>query len=383
MSIYNKKFIWKIFLIFFAILIGIGSLYYTHGLVKKLSQEEKIKIELWAEATRLLGSAETDNQDFGFLLKVIQNNNTVPVILTDTKNQIISYRNIDSLKALDSTYLKKRLYEMQQKNQKITIHIGYSGKNFVYYDESSILSQLRIYPYIQLSVIFIFIIVSYLAFSAARKAEQNQVWVGLTKETAHQLGTPTSSLMALSEILKEKNLESELIVELENDIQRLSTITERFSKVGSKPTLKVENISSIISDVIHYLDRRTPQNIKFELSLLPDLEIPVSKTLFAWVVENICKNAIDAIEGNGTIKIVTYKNHKKVYIDIIDTGKGIPKSKLKTIFKPGYTTKSRGWGLGLSLSKRIIEEYHHGKIFVLNSEINKGSTFRIVLYNSI
>ncbi|MGC8802732.1 MAG: sensor histidine kinase [Bacteroidales bacterium] len=379
MSIYNKKFWWKLALILFAILIGMGSLYYTNNLVKQLSQEESQKIELWAEATRLLGSSESDNQDFGFLLEVVQNNRTVPVILTDSGNQIISYRNLDSIKALDSSNLKQQLQQMIEHGKRITIHVGPYNKNYVYYKESFILTQLRIYPYIQLGIIVLFILVAYLAFSSSRKAEQNQVWIGLTKETAHQLGTPTSSLMALTEILKEKKIEPSLIDELENDVQRLTTITERFSKVGSRPSLSQENISQLIEEVVQYLRHRIPSTIQMKLNLETDISAPVNKTLFAWVIENVCKNAIDALESEGIITIEAIKHKNKIHIDISDTGKGIPKSKFKTIFKPGYTTKVRGWGLGLSLAKRIVENYHKGKIFVLNSEIDKGTTFRIIL----
>ncbi|HOK50885.1 MAG TPA: HAMP domain-containing sensor histidine kinase [Bacteroidales bacterium] len=379
MSIYNKKFWWKISLIIFAILIGVGSLYYTNNLVKQLAEEESKKIELWAEATRLLGSSETDNQDFGFLLEVVQNNRTVPVILTDSGNHIISYRNLDSIKALDSAYLKKELHEMISKGKRITIHVGPYNKNYVYYKESLILTQLRIYPYVQLGIIMLFIVVAYLAFSSSRRAEQNQVWIGLTKETAHQLGTPTSSLMALAEILKEKGIEPALIEELENDVQRLTTITERFSKVGSRPHLANENIGQLIEGVVQYLKHRMPSTIQVTLQLEPFLVAPVSKTLFEWVIENVCKNAIDAMETKGIITIEAQKSKNKIFIDISDTGKGIPKFRYKTIFMPGYTTKVRGWGLGLSLAKRIIENYHKGKIFVLNSEIDKGTTFRIIL----
>lgn len=382
MSIYNKKFWWKISLILFAILIGVGSLYYTNNLVKQLAHEESQKIELWAEATRLLGSSETDNQDFGFLLEVVQNNRTVPVILTDSGNHIISYRNLDSVKALDSAYLRQQLQLMIEKGKRITIHVGPYNKNYVYYKESVILTQLRIYPYVQLSIIVLFILVSYLAFSSSRKAEQNQVWIGLTKETAHQLGTPTSSLMAVTEILREKGIEPTLIDELENDVHRLTIITDRFSKVGSRPSLSHENISQLIEEVVQYLRHRIPSNIDIQLRLEPELTAPISRTLFAWVIENVCKNAVDAVdavESNGTITIEAKQHKNKIMIDISDTGKGIPKSKFKTIFKPGYTTKVRGWGLGLSLAKRIVENYHKGKIFVLNSEIDKGSTFRIIL----
>jgi K+-sensing histidine kinase KdpD len=380
MNIYNKKLWWKVILLLIAISIGVSSLYYTNKLVKKLSFEESKKVELWAEATRQLGSSDIEQKDFGFLLEVIQNNRTVPVILTDSANNIISHRNLDSVKATNEKYLKAQLELMKKEKKRIVIDISSKNKNYIYYKESYLLHQLTYYPFIQLGVILLFILVAYLAFSSSRKAEQNQVWVGLTKETAHQLGTPTSSLMAWSELAKEKDLDPILIHELEKDVKRLEIITERFSKIGSKPTLKPANLSEIIVSAVEYLQSRTSDKIKFKFNLQPgELIVPISNSLFEWVIENICKNAVDAIAGEGEISISLKLNKKKAIIDITDTGKGIPKSKFKTIFKPGYTTKTRGWGLGLSLAKRIVENFHQGKIIVLNSEIGKGSTFRIIL----
>jgi signal transduction histidine kinase len=380
MSIYSRKLWWKISLLFTAVLIGVSSLYYTNQLVMRLSFEEMKKVELWAEATRQLGSSDFKDKDYGFLLQVIQNNRTVPVILTDSSDNIISYRNLDSIKATKEKYLKDQLKSMKHENNRIVIELDGKNKNYIYFEESYLLYQLTYYPYVQLGVILLFILVAYLAFSASRKAEQNQVWVGLTKETAHQLGTPTSSLMAWSELVKEKNLDSNLIYELEKDVKRLEIITERFSKIGSKPTLKLFNLSEIIISAVEYLQSRTSDKIKFTFHF-PNViyVVPLSNSLFEWVIENLCKNAVDAISGEGEIEISLKKNSNKFFIDITDNGKGIPKSKFKTIFKPGYTTKTRGWGLGLSLAKRIIENYHQGKIFVLNSELGKGSTFRIVL----
>lgn len=380
MKLYYQKLWWKVALLIMAILIAFGSLYYTNELVQKLAIEESKKVELWAEATRKLGSPETDNQDFGFLLEVIQNNRTVPVILTDSSDRIISYRNIDSIKALDSTYLYAQLSEMKRDKHRITIQVGNDNINYVYYKQSYLLLQLQIYPYIQLGIILIFILVAYFAFSSSRKAEQNQVWVGLTKETAHQLGTPTSSLMAISEILKERNIEEDIIRELDNDVKRLSIITERFSKVGSRPALANIDIKEVIDNVINYIKSRTSNKIKYNTIYQTDnTTAKISKTLFEWVIENVCKNAIDAINGEGQITVEVKKIKNLLIIDIADNGKGIPKRRYKDIFKPGYTTKNRGWGLGLSLAKRIVEDYHKGKIFVLNSEIGKGTTFRITI----
>ena len=276
--------------------------------------------------------------------------------------------------------MKAQLNKIKLEKKPIVIYIGKNNKNYIYYKDSYLLKQLTYYPYIQLGVILLFIIVAYLAFSASRKAEQNQVWVGLTKETAHQLGTPTSSLMAWSELIKDKLSDIELINELEKDVKRLEIITDRFSKIGSNPTLKITNLNNSIVAAIEYLKSRTSDKINFLINFpAEDILIPLSQSLFEWVIENLCKNSIDAISDNGNIIITLKKIKYKVLIDITDTGNGIPKSKYKTIFKPGFTTKPRGWGLGLSLSKRIIENYHKGKIFVLNSEPNKGSTFRIIL----
>ena len=380
MSIYRTKQWWKIILFIFAVIIGVSSLIYTNLLVKKLSLEEKKKVELWAEATQKLGEADGNSTDFSFLLTVIQNNHTVPLILTDSSLHILSYRNLDSIQALDSAYLKNELLLMQKEKKPLIIDIGFHNKNYIFYSESNLLKQLTYYPYIQLAVILLFIIVAYMAFSSSRKAEQNQVWVGLTKETAHQLGTPTSSLMAWSELLKEQLHDTELVSELEKDVKRLETITDRFSKIGSKPTLKQANLTEVIKSAVSYLSSRTSEKILFKFNFSDEsIELPLSKSLFEWVIENLCKNAVDAIQNEGIITISLKTIKRKYIIDITDTGKGIQKSKYKTVFKPGYTTKSRGWGLGLSLTKRIVENYHSGKIFVHDSELGKGTTFRIIL----
>jgi two-component sensor histidine kinase len=382
MGLYNKKQWWKIILLLIAIIIGISSLYYTNLLVKKLSFEEKKKVELWANATKELGDASLSGKDFGFLLAVIQNNTTVPVILTDSGGNVISQRNLDSIKALDKNYVKAQLALMKKGGKFIKIDIADNNCNYIYYTDSYLLQQLTYYPYIQLGVILLFIFVAYLAFSSSRKAEQNKVWVGLTKETAHQLGTPTSSLLAWTELLKEKVPEKELVYELEKDVNRLEIITDRFSKIGSKPTLKNVELIAVINSAIKYLKSRTSEKIEFKIeSDASSINIPLSQSLFEWVIENLCKNAVDAIQEQGIISISIKHIKNKVVIDITDTGKGIPKSKYKTVFKPGFTTKARGWGLGLSLAKRIIENYHNGKIFVLSSELNKGTTFRILLKN--
>lgn len=380
MDIYNRKQQWKLLLFIFAVLIGVSSLWYTNQLVSDLAIEEQKKVKLWAEATRRLADVSLDNQDLDFLVDVLTNNTTIPVMWVDANENINAQRNLDSLRSKNPEYLKKQLEKMKSENQPIPMDLGEGNVNYIYYRNSYLLRQLSYYPYLQLGIILLFILIAYFAFSTARKAEQNQVWLGLSKETAHQLGTPTSSLLAWVELLKEKQPDNELITELENDVNRLEIITERFSKIGSKPILKNENIVEILNNSVRYLKTRTSDQITFVFTQDQDLiRVPVNLSLFEWVIENICKNAIDATEGKGTITLSIKENANNLFLDVHDTGKGIPKSKQKTIFKPGYTTKKRGWGLGLSLAKRIIESYHDGKIFVHQSDPQKGTIIRMVL----
>jgi two-component system, sporulation sensor kinase D len=367
-------------LLLFAILIGMSSLIYTGNLVKKLKTEERKNVELWAEATRLISLPDT-TQNVEFLSTIIEKNNTVPVILTDESDSIIGSRNFDSNKTGNYNYLKKKLEKIKEKNKPIVNSLENGHYNLIYYKDSIILTMLIFYPYIQLGIIILFILVSYLAFSSSRKADQNQVFVGMSKETAHQLGTPTSSLAGWIEILQHKHPEITITSELARDVERLEKVTERFSRIGSKPALVNENIITIISRTIDYLKLRTSSKVKFKTEYDPAMEviIPVNSALFEWVIENVSKNAIDAMEGSGEIIVRITDNEKSAFIDISDTGKGIPKSAFNTIFNPGFTTKQRGWGLGLSLAKRIIEEYHNGRIFVRHSEMGKGSCIRIIM----
>ncbi|MDO9579061.1 MAG: ATP-binding protein [Bacteroidales bacterium] len=357
-----------------------GSLIFTGNLVEKLKVEERENIELWAEAIRLVSLAET-SQNIDFLSSIIYKNNTVPVILTDESDNIISAGNFDTTRIDDPKFMEKNLKRIKEKNRPIVINLENNHYNLVYYKDSIILTMLIFYPYIQLGIIILFILVSYLAFSSSRKAEQNQVWVSMSKETAHQLGTPTSSLAGWIEILQHKYPEISITKELALDVQRLEKVTERFSRIGSKPALVSENIITIISRTIDYLKLRTSSKVMFTANYNPDKEIvaPVNSTLFEWVIENVSKNAIDSMEGIGEIDITISETEKNALIDISDTGKGIPKSAFKKIFNPGFTTKQRGWGLGLSLAKRIIEEYHNGRIFVRHSEVGKGSCIRIII----
>ncbi len=390
MNIYKRKIHFKYLLLTGAILIGFSSLWYTNNLVKKLETEEQKKVKLWAEATSLVVnpggldslSLNLEAQYFEFVVKVLENNETVPVIIIDENDNLFHARNIDSVKINNPKYLKRLIEKMKEECEPIEINMKpiIEETQYLYYTQSTILVKLTYYPFVQLLVILLFILVAYFAFSSSRKAEQNQVWVGLSKETAHQLGTPISSLMAWMEMLKLQDTDEQLVEEFGKDVNRLEKITERFSKIGSKPILKPADLNEIVDDAIDYLKTRSSKNIDYQVSM-PEVPVvvPVNASLFEWVLENTCKNAMDAIDGRGTIKISIIDNEKFVFVDISDTGKGIPRSKHKTIFKPGYTTKERGWGLGLSLTKRIVEEYHGGKIFVSHSEPGKGTTIRVIL----
>jgi signal transduction histidine kinase len=317
-----------------------------------------------------------------FFSEVVLNSASVPVIITDsTRNKVIEYGLLDTLKAKDTLYLKKTLEHMAGDNDPIEIELVDQGKRFIFYQNSDLLTKMMYFPYFQLGIIAMFLIIAYIFFSSARRLEQNQVWVGLAKETAHQLGTPLSSMIAWIELLQMEGHTSETITELSKDVDRLQKITDRFSKIGSEPKLRQENIVRVIYDSVDYIRSRASKKVLFRIQQPPEMEIraPVNLHLFEWVIENVCKNAIDAISGDGKIDIDIREEGNLVLIDIADNGRGIPKSRFTTIFNPGYTSKKRGWGLGLSLSKRIIKDYHKGKIFVKSSVINKGSTFRIIL----
>lgn len=380
-NIYHNKRQWKFLLLVAAIVIGFFTLSYTDNLIEKLSVEERKKVELWAEGSRLLVSDQDMGDNLTFVLRVIAENETVPVILTDENDNINSYRNLDERKAKHPGYLQRQLELMKEQHERIVIDLLDGHKNYIYYKDSYLLQQLSYYPYIQLGLIGLFILVSYFAFSSARKAEQNQVWVGMSKETAHQLGTPISSLMAWMEILKQEPANREYVDEIWKDINRLETIAQRFSKIGSTPVLNTCDLNMVLNNAVNYMRSRTSDKVKFTVNLPSEypIEVPLNTSLFEWVVENLCKNAVDAMNGSGELKIDVNQNPYYVFIDFSDTGKGIPKSKFNTVFQPGYTTKERGWGLGLSLAKRIVEQYHQGKIHIKSSEINKGTTIRIVL----
>lgn len=506
MNIYTRKVLWKRLLFIAAAVIVALSLWYTNILVKKIADEERNKVslwaeaikrratlikytgvlfeklgaeeykrmELWAEATRRLSIAESD---FDFYLKIVSSNTTIPVILTNDKGEITTWLNIDKIehdnpykltdeekeilnkeletmkaqrepieipyymnrknylyfkdsklftdlklvmddiiksfisevvlnsatvpviftdeskqkvldygnldpeKIKDSTYVRTTIESMALQNPPIEIDLGNNQKNYIFYYNSFLLTQLKYYPYVQFAIIGLFLLIAYLLFSTSRKAEQNQVWVGMAKETAHQLGTPLSSLIAWMELLELKNIDPVLIDEMKKDVSRLETITERFSKIGSVPSLDNVQLSNVVQSTVNYLQARVSNKVKFSFDAgnAKDIKVPLNVPLFEWVIENLCKNAVDAMDGEGSIHIQLTDVTQYVFVDVSDTGKGIPKSKFKTVFQPGYTTKQRGWGLGLSLVKRIVEDYHKGKIFVKRSESGKGTTFRIVL----
>lgn len=381
---YQLKKIFKVLLLTFAFLIGFFSLWYTNGLVNKLELRERAKIATWADATRLIASPKFDG-DVNFLFKIIEANTTIPVILTDENGIVKGSRNLDSTGYNGNNFMRDKIKTMELENEPIEIEY-IAGQNIkIFYENSELLNQLRIYPYFQLGIIALFLMISYFAFSYSRRSEQNKVWAGMSKETAHQLGTPISSLIGWVDYLKEGeySVPPKILDEINHDLERLNLITERFSKIGSKPSLSIYSLHEVLSESTLYINSRTSNKVSIEIKdwdKLSGINVSVNKPLFAWVIENLCKNAVDAMNGEGEIWFEVFEDDSNyIFIDIHDTGKGIPVNKQKTIFKPGYTTKKRGWGLGLSLVKRIIENYHQGKIYVKSSEIGKGSHFRIEL----
>ncbi|MCX6277550.1 MAG: HAMP domain-containing sensor histidine kinase [Bacteroidetes bacterium] len=317
-----------------------------------------------------------------FFSEVALNSASVPVIITDsTGKKVYQAGNIPEARLKDEVWVANTLKSMASENTPIKIDLADTGVHYIYYQDSFLLTQLKYYPIVQLGVIFVFLLIAYLLFSYARKSEQNQVWVGMAKETAHQLGTPLSSMAGWMELLKLKGLDEETIREIEKDVHRLETITDRFSKIGSAARLEKTDIVAVVHETMAYLRSRISAKVIFEIIPGPKTQIiiPLNLHLFEWVIENLCKNAVDAMEGNGKVSIEITDDVDHIHIDVCDTGKGIPKSRFKTIFRPGYTSKARGWGLGLTLTKRIVENYHSGKIFVKSSTLNEGTTFRIIL----
>ena len=366
----------KIVLVVAAVVIAVASLAISHLLVKDLQREERNKMEVWAQAMQTLQEAD-ETTDLTLVLSVIQGNKTIPVIVLDSDEQVMDYRNVDIRDKDSARYVAdygQRMYKAGH-----YIQIGDSvDYQLVCYDESTLLKRLSQYPYWQLGIVMIFVVVAIFALLSSKRAEQNKVWVGLSKETAHQLGTPISSLMAWVEILKENYPDDELIPEMNKDVKRLELIAERFSKIGSLPEPVDASMNEVLAHVIDYMDRRTSKKVEI-ISELPEENVVVkmNASLFEWVIENLCKNAVDAMEGRGRIVLSLSDEGSKVAIEVADNGKGIRKKDLRSVFTPGFTTKKRGWGLGLSLAKRIVEEYHKGRIYVKSSEVGVGTTFRI------
>lgn len=380
-NIYNSgKWIKYAFLLA-AILIAIISSIAFDSLIKKLADEERQKMEVWGDATRAAISQDP-SINMALMLKIIEGNTSIPVFLCDANDSIIAYKNIIFPEHNKDTFKRKKLEELKNKNEPIIIDLGGGTYQYIYYDDSILLKQLLLYPYAQLIIVIIFISVAFTAILSFKKAEQNKIWAGLSKETAHQLGTPISSLMAWTEYLQAKGTEPAVLYEIEKDIKHLQRVAERFSKIGSIPHAEPQNIVFLLQNSIEYMQTRISSKVQIDMVNPPKKAVfaAVDKVLFSWVIENLIKNAVDAMEGQGHISInISDTDEKKIRIDVSDTGKGISKSKFNTIFNPGYTTKKRGWGLGLSLAKRIITSCHKGKIFVKNSEMGKGSTIRIVL----
>jgi len=369
----------KYVFIIVAILIALASVAVSDSLIKKLAQEERSRMEIWTEAYRVLTTEDTD-QNLMVILRIIEGNTSIPVILCDDHGNILSHRNIPVPTEGDSVFLKRKVREFQAKHTPIVVDIGNNSYQYLFYDDSILLKRLLIYPYVQLSVVFVFILIAFLALASTKRAEQNKVWVGLTKETAHQLGTPISSLIAWVEYLKTKDVEATYLNEMEKDVKRLEVIADRFSKVGSVPTLKLLDINEAVRSSCNYMSTRVSAKVRIVYQPAPEpLYVQMNESLFSWVIENLTKNAVDAMEGRGMIPITTGRRKRHIWIDVTDTGKGIPKSRFKTVFSPGYTTKKRGWGLGLSLVRRIVETSPGGRIYVRSSEPGKGTTFRIEL----
>lgn len=399
MNPYEKKRRWKFFLLFFAIIIGTASVFYSDFFVKKMEREEALQFQLYVKVTEQSLVMYDDDRYTG-LIDLIRANTKLPMIMTKANGEIIAYQNLDSTKTnhdiqkkegvnYDPAYFQRELRKMKEQHPPtpITGLESDGSRLYIYYKDSPTLTRLRYFPYIQLGVIALFLLTAYVAFSSARKAEQDQVWVGMAKETAHQLGTPISSLMAWVELIKSRfNAEEDpLIAEMENDIKRLEVITDRFSKIGSKPIVEDHVVYTVIYNFVEYFKLRTSDKIVFSIIGDEQVRALLNVPLFDWVIENLLKNAANAIENEGkiTINIIENLTKEEVFIDVTDTGKGINRSKFDAVFQPGYTTRKRGWGLGLSLTKRIIENYHSGQIFVKDSELGKGTTFRIILKSSI
>lgn len=391
-NIYDRQRIGKMIFIIMSAITIVTFILISNNLIKELSVQERVRMEIWADATKRLANAD-ENTDIDYLLSIIERNTSIPVLVEDQQGNITNHRNFslpvsgeDDLFAFsqlseeNQKYLNEKLKHLRSSENKIVIDIDENTRQYIYYEDSVVLKHLSYYPYVQLVAMIIIALVIYVAIIYTKRAEQNRVWVGLSKETAHQLGTPISSLMAWTQLLESYGIDKEIVDDMDKDVNRLSVIADRFSKIGSRPELNIEYLNSVVARSLDYMKSRISGKVSIIMHLADD-DIPVmlSVPLFEWVMENLTKNAVDAMDGAGTITISTFSGKEKAIIEVRDTGKGILRKNFKTIFNPGYTTKRRGWGLGLTLVKRIIEEYHDGKIFVKDSEIGKGTTFRLEL----
>lgn len=377
-DVYKGKQWWKAALIAFGVVIGIVSLFYTETFLKELRAEEERKIVLWAKAVEAVFLSE-DDSNLAFYSQIIQDNKTIPVILVNDTDDIIAHRNLDVPESNPERYLKRKLEEFKESGQVLENPYLDGKTNYLYYKGSSLLSKLRLYPLLLLGVISIYMLISYMAFSNARRSEQNKVWTGMAKETAHQIGTPLSAMLGWVAYLKDKYPQEEAFEEMERDVNRLTAITERFSKIGSQPELTHTALTNTIENSLDYLVNRLGKNVTFTSNIASDLQAQHNPQLISWVLENLITNATDALEGKGEIEVEARLNGTDIFIFVKDSGKGIPSNIQRSIFKPGYSTKSRGWGLGLSLAKRIVDEYHNGSISLVDSQLNQGSTFKITL----
>ncbi|MBR2147492.1 MAG: HAMP domain-containing histidine kinase [Muribaculaceae bacterium] len=390
-NIYDSRRIWKMVLLAVSLILVAVFIYFSNTLVKDLAKQERERMEIWADATReLTTSTETD---VDFLFRIIHGNRNIPVLLVDEGDNIIEQRNfklpepadtakmIDEYSAVNKTFLTKKLDKLRNSTNKIEIKIDDNTSQMLYYEDSDVLRRLAYYPYIQLAVMLLFLGIAYFALISVKKAEQNRVWVGLSKETAHQLGTPISSLMAWTQMLESMGVDKEIITDMDTDVHRLSVIADRFSKIGSMPDKELTFINEAVESSLAYMRTRIPKHVTLTVHTEDDKNCGVMfcQPLFEWVMENLTKNAVDAMSGQGRIDIVVTSDAQHAHLYVKDTGKGIPRKNFKNVFNPGFTTKKRGWGLGLTLVKRIIEEYHNGQIYIQESEVGKGTTFCIEL----
>jgi hypothetical protein len=374
---------WRTGLAIIAIAIVSGTIFYSQFLARKIAQEERLKVEEWVEAGQLLVKDSTGISD-KIVSIIITENRTIPIVVTDEKGKVIDYANLDSSEiASDTGYVLSKLKSFRSENEPIewVDPSDSTRRNLYYYGHTSLLNQVRYYPLVQLLIIGLFILLTLIALTTSFRSTQNQVWVGMAKETAHQLGTPLSSLQGWVEMLKDEEGDPKIISEMEKDVNRLKLVSDRFGKIGSRPQLEQYNVIVQVQNMVEYIKKRAPGKVVFTVESPPSGNITcrISPPLFDWVIENLLKNALDAIEGKGVIRVTIQENRSDIYLDVSDSGKGISKQNINKVFDPGFTTKKRGWGLGLSLSKRIIEQYHKGSLFVKSSDLGKGSTFRIVL----